>query len=165
MNGPSPASSLLTPSLAGAPAHQLLLSPRATFFTSFFGGPIAALILMGINLQRLGRLRREVGTLVVGAFLALGALAFGWVVLAQPELLGSFAPEDARRAGSVGRRLNNLLGLMTWGLFYLRMRVDLRAAELSRGEFENPWKLAGLAVVCSVVLHAVVNMLAVLLTR
>src|SRR5690606_21066547 len=160
MNGPPPPASLLTPSLAGAPAHQLLLSPRATFLTSFFGGPIAALILMGINLQRLGRLKRETAALVVGGVLALGALVFGWVMLAQPELLGSLAPEGARRGGSWVRRLNNLLGVMTWGLLYLRMRVDLRAAELSRGEFEKPWKWAGIAVGASMVLHMMVNMAA-----
>lgn len=56
-----PSGDLLQPSLTGARAEPVsLYSLHAAFFTSFFGGPFAALAIFGINSQRLGRLGRDV---------------------------------------------------------------------------------------------------------
>jgi len=129
----SPRSSpLLQPTLgAGAPAAAPL-SPQATFFTSFFGGPWAALAVGAVNLARLRRARREAWLVALAALIAVAALAATAIAVARPELIAAWVPSGFRPSTAV-RRLNNGLGIASWSFFYLRLRPEYRAAELTGG--------------------------------
>lgn len=129
---------LLQPTLeTSAPAP--LVSPNATFLTAFLGGPWAALWVCAVNVRRLGRVRRELPALALGAALGVVALALAGIAAARPELVAGFIP-SGWRPPTVVRRIGTFLGLATWGVFYLRLRPYYRAAELA-GEFARPWRV------------------------
>ncbi len=67
---PTDRSALLRPSLTRDAPAQAPFSPQAHFLSSFFGGPLAALAMAGLNAARLGRTR------VDAPWLALGLLGY-----------------------------------------------------------------------------------------
>lgn len=144
MSAPPNAAELLQPTLTATAPAVPLLSPRATFFASFFGGPVAALAMGTVNLVRLRRARRDAWLVLAAAALALAGLAFAFARAAHPDLVA-----DLPRA--LVRRVDNLLGLAAWGLFALRLRTELRAVELT-GAFGTPWRVAIPAVVGALLL-------------
>jgi hypothetical protein len=90
----------------------------------------------------------------------LEALAAGAIVVARPDLAADWIPAGLR-TGTAVRRLNNLLGLAAWAPFYLRLRPELRAAEVA-GAFASPWKVAIPAIVGAAALHFAVGLTAAL---
>lgn len=71
----SPSSDLLQPSLVDTQPRQAPYSLQTAFLVSFFGGPLAAATIFGINARRIGRLRLDmVGVVAV----ALAYIAFEW---------------------------------------------------------------------------------------
>lgn len=144
---------LLQPTLETS-APVPLVSPNATFLTAFLGGPWAALWVCGVNVRRLGRVRRELPTLVLGVALGVVALALAAIAAARPELVAGLVPSGWRAATAV-RRLGTVLGLATWGVFYLRLRPYYRAAELG-GEFARPWRVTLPALLFALALHLAV---------
>lgn len=79
-------SDLLQPSIgAAAPAHPIY-SQTALFVPAFFGGPVAAAVVFGINAARLRRLPQDAGWIAAGVLLVLLVpwLALRWD--AQPYL-------------------------------------------------------------------------------
>jgi hypothetical protein len=143
---PPARAALLEPTLATSAQSAPLLSPRATFMTSFFGGPCAALVVGTINLVRLRRARRDAWLIAAAALFALVALALTAAGAGWPELLDSVLPKV------VGRRLNNLLGVAAWGISYLRLRPEYRAVELT-GDFAKPWVACLAALAGALLLH------------
>jgi hypothetical protein len=70
----TPDSDLLRPSLSpGRETPAAIYSVRATFLTSFFGGPVGSALIFLINAHRLRRLAREwpIGLLAVAVMIAL----------------------------------------------------------------------------------------------
>lgn len=62
----------LSPDLSNAPA---IYSSNALFLTAFFGGAFALIALAAVNVQRLGRIRRDGPLLLLGAVLTAGFIA------------------------------------------------------------------------------------------
>lgn len=154
---PAPPSALLEPTLTRAAAAPLL-SPSATFVSSFFGGPWAALAVGTVNLVRLRRARREAWAIALMALLGLAALAATAAGVARPDLLAGLLPEGFRPSTAV-RRAHNVLGIAAWALVYLRLRPEYRAALLTGG-FARPWSVAIPAVLGAMALHLLVGVVA-----
>ncbi|OJH39969.1 hypothetical protein BON30_12885 [Cystobacter ferrugineus] len=157
-----PVNALLQPTLTEASPPRALLSERATFFTSFFGGPWAALYVMAANFRRLGRLDRAMPALAVAALLGVVALMVSFVTIVRPELTAEWIPSDVRSTVMV-RRSNNLLGMLAWGVCYLPMRAHFRAADMSDLGYARPWGTVVPALLVAMLVHGAVVGLAVFL--
>jgi hypothetical protein len=131
---------LLQPSLSEDVPHRPLYSVRAGFFVSFFGGVHATLIFSFLNSRRLSRAREDLWLyLAVGLvwLIALGAFA--------GHAAGSELPGWLAIAGDSTRGLryaSRLVGLIVFGLFYLRLRPFYKAAELAGDAPPSPWLAA-----------------------
>lgn len=134
---------LLQPSIRGSTPSEVY-SPRATFFTAFLGGTIAAVLIHGLNAKHFDRWDHErwplAGALVVAVGVVVGA---AYVAVARPDLLAAL-PEELGR-GRLVRWGSRLIALVLWGVLYLRMRENYRAAEM-QAEYRPAWR-AGLACV------------------
>ncbi len=96
---------LLQPSLQGQPAGRAPYSQTTGFICAFFGGPMAALLLAGLNAWRVGRWPRDLVFLLPAALLWVGLL---WALMHTPagtavartvtDLAGQRGPELLFRA-------------------------------------------------------------------
>ena len=131
---------LLKPSLSPDTAISPLYSVGTGFVLGFFGGPVAAGMIMAINARRLGRLARDAWLFAL-IFVLSGVFLFA--VFDHPELfvveLEDGEPRNVRRVFLSG------LGLLTAGLFYLKYRTYYRGMAMSGLESPSPWK-TGFAV-------------------
>lgn len=131
---------LLKPSLSQQTAISPLYSVGTGFVLGFFGGPVAAGLIMAINARRLGRLARDAWLFAI-IFVLSGV--FLLAVFYHPELfvveLEGGEPRNTRRIVLSG------LGLLTTGLFYLKYRTYYRGMTMSGLESPSPWKM-GFAV-------------------
>jgi hypothetical protein len=133
---------LLRPTLSGHERIPELYNSTGFFMSSFFGGPLGAAIYGGANSHRLGRLSRDLPSLVamtVTAFLLLLVLQeAGWLEDIA-ELIGGSV---ARNYGLIMRAM----GLLTCGAIYLMHRRFFRSAKVS-GAKEIPGWVPGIAAV------------------
>lgn len=134
--------SLLQPSIHGRDPVAAF-SLRATFFTAFFGGPIAAVLIHGLNAEHFGRWERDRFALLVALIAALALLVCAAVLISRPDILPSL-PEELRQTKNM-RWLNRLSALVIWAALYWRLREPYRAARLVGGH--RPAWGAGLACV------------------
>jgi hypothetical protein len=145
---------LLQPTLtAERGVATAIYSAQTGFYSAFLGGPVAALLIAGINASRLGRLRQDLP--LFAAALAI-FIAVAWWMFDGPavayliERLGGSGPHLTLRA----------LGLVYFGVFYLVHRRHYRNMEMMGIEPPNGWAvgvpctLAGFAVSALIVLFA-----------
>lgn len=130
---------LLTPTLSEGHRPVRLYSPTALFYTSFFGGPFAAIAFSALNSRNLDRLAADARWY---ALAAIGAVAWfvGSVYLIQyaeiipPDLMG-----DGARTTRIFMRG---FGLLLWGGFYFLHRSIHRANNLVGADPLSPWRAA-----------------------
>jgi hypothetical protein len=128
---------LLKPTLdSGAPASLAPYSVQTMFLVGFFGGPLAALGITGLNSHRLRRFSRDLPLLVT---LAVVVVALSWLIFISST--GLPAREWINEVmGASGRRLSSrLLGLLLVGAGYLLHRREQRNADLLGIERPNGW--------------------------
>jgi hypothetical protein len=122
-----------------------LLSARSTFFTAFFGGPLAALLVGAFNSRQLGQWKTDAA---LHAVLWVVAVAFivaqgFWVgTEAIPDWFPAIAGNQRRTLRWAGRGLAIGLWLATW----YPHRSAHRSAELMGVEPLPPWKHCAAAV-------------------
>ena len=107
---------LLRPSIGRAEPTRPLYSSTALFVPAFFGGPVAAAVIFGMNAARAGRLPRDAAWLVCGALMLV---VVPWSTL-------EFWPEAAPKLRLVIRAA----GLLAAAAFYWRHRQLHRAQGL-----------------------------------
>lgn len=139
---------LFQPSLSAESPPRALYSPTACWVTAFFGGPIAALIIFGVNFHRAGLAAREAGWLVMASAIAIATLI-------QMAYARAGAAETGADADD--RLLVRGAALAIAGLLYWRLRSAFRAQEMFAVKPPEPWVM-GLAAVA---LNIVVSMAAV----
>jgi MFS family permease len=145
---------LLQPTLTGdRGVATAIYSAQTGFYSAFLGGPVAALLIAGINAFRLGRLSRDL-PLFVAAFAIFIAVA--WWMFDGPALIYLI-----ERLGNSGPHLTlRALGLVYFGVFFLLYRPHYRNMEMMGIEPPNGWAvgvpctLAGFAVSALIVLFA-----------
>jgi hypothetical protein len=155
---------LLEPTLNARPEPAALLSERASFVVSFFGGPIAALLAGAFNVRALKRVRTDAWLLVLAgvASVAVVLLAANATLEAdaralETERAGTAAPAERRQAGPVVlfghevsrpllRRIVQASGLLVFLGFFLRHRRFHRALALVDVAPARPW-VVGLSCV------------------
>lgn len=136
---------LLRPTLSEHTQNAAPYSIQTTFFTGFFGGPFAALAIIGWNAARLRRLPRDLPVLAL--LLALVLLA-GWGLHATQAGF-AFQAAFAEKFGSGSVRFGyRLSGLLIVGAGYLLHRREQRNAELVGMSRPNGW-IGG--IVCIVI--------------
>jgi hypothetical protein len=150
---------LLQPTLSEQAQSAAPYSIQATFFTGFFGGPFAALAIIGVNSVRLRRLQRDV--LVLTTLLAL-VLLVGWMFYATQLGLAMQAWLTETFGRGNLRFVSRLSGLLVVGAGYLLHRREQRNAELVGMKRPNGW-IAGIA--CVVIGSALMLGYALLLSR
>jgi hypothetical protein len=133
---------LLRPTLSGLGRSPALYNSTGFFLSAFFGGPVGAVLYGGANSHRLGRLVRDVPTLLVilaSAFLLpLMLHNWGWL----PRLAALMGGADQRNY----ELLMRAVGLLAFGAIYLMHRQFFRAAKVS-GTAEIPGWAPGIAAV------------------
>lgn len=124
---------LLQPSLSSARPATTIYSTKATFWTSFFGGPFAALMIGGLNARHMGRLGKDALPLV-------GLTLASMLALVGIEIWSIDAEASTRRYAARG------IGCVVWGALYLLHRPVYRAAEYATAAHRSGW-VAGISVV------------------
>lgn len=115
---------LLRPSLSHNAPRLAPYSQQTGFLTAFLGGPPAALLIAGVNAQRMGRLAKDLPWL-----LALGIV----YVAAEYTLFQTELGHDAAnwiRTVANWRVYHQLLSLLFFGVASLAHRREQRAATL-----------------------------------
>ena len=126
---------LLRPTLSDYERTPGLYHSTGFFLSSFFGGPLGAVIYGGANSHRLGRLSKDLALLV-----GLAAVAFMLPTVLQEagilrKLSDAFDGSTARNYGLVMRAL----GLSTCGAIYLMHRRFFRSARVSGAKQVSGW--------------------------
>jgi hypothetical protein len=146
---------LLSPSVAASAARPYY-SSNATFLTAFFGGPLAAVFMQGLNARFLGRWQRERLWLGLAMLVAIVGIVLVSLPAIRPEVL-PFMPEWLGQKSSA-RMASRALAVALWGALFLRMRPTYRAAELHTHS-RPAWKDGILIVLASMGLQLVIVML------
>jgi hypothetical protein len=135
---------LLRPTLSGNERVPELYNSTGFFLSSFFGGPLGAAIYGGANSHRLGRLPKDLSTLI-----AVVAVAFMVpYVLHDAGWLERLA---ASIGGSVERNyvlMMRALGLAAFGAIYLMHRRFFRSARVSGAREISGW-VPGIAAIAA----------------
>jgi hypothetical protein len=144
-----PRHDLLQPSLGGS--ARLAAAPYSLgtgMWSAFFGGPLAATALIGINAWRVGRLRRDAVWVVL---LAMAYVAWTFFLHATP------AGAEARSTlvswlGSRGPAYcDRFIALMSFAGGMLLHRSEQRSADLFGLKRPNGWIMGVALIVCGVV--------------
>lgn len=128
---------LLRPTLSEPGRATGIYSAQATFFTAFFGGPVAAVLIASLNSRRLTRLEKDAVFYAGGllAFVGLTYVYFADPVLLQAAGLAAGAETDHR----VFRYLARGLALLIWLGHYVMIRPEYNAMKLLGTEPPSPW--------------------------
>ncbi|WAS97912.1 hypothetical protein [Nannocystis punicea] len=137
-----------------------IYSLRAAFYTAFFGGPFAAILIHRRNAELLGRLDRDRGVHIAALVLALAFYVAGAYVAVHPEVLAGLPPE--LKPAQFVRYTSRLVALLIWAGLYFRMRDEYRAARLQDAHLPG-WReglmwvlVGGVASVATVMALAVI---------
>lgn len=137
-----PRADLLAPILDDERPPEPLYSARAEFFTAFFGGPFAILILSSLNARILGRLNKDMWRYVLGAIIALCAVVgVTWLGMtdAPPQWYAEFVGDQGSRAT---RWISRGFALILWAALWWPYRRYHKAAELMGIGPRSPWAAA-----------------------
>lgn len=133
---------LLRPTLSDYERAPSLYNSTGFFMSSFFGGPLGAVIYGGANSHRLGRLSADLpllfGVMAVAFMLPYVLYEAGWL----QALAASIGGRAERNYGLIMRAL----GLATYGAIYIMHRRFFRSARVS-GAKEIPGWTPGIAAV------------------
>ena len=128
---------LLQPTLSQDKSIATPFSVQTTFFTAFFGAPLAALAITIINAYRLRRSVRDLPTLLV---LLLLAVAVGWLTDGPGAVPKAFAAWLDLHLGDNGDNIvHRFFSLCIVGAGYLLHRREQRNAEVLALERPNGW--------------------------
>lgn len=134
---------LLRPSLKGVTVAKAPYSVQTMFLTSFFGGPFAAIAIIGVNSVRLQRLPQDLlplGLALAAAVGFLGALHLaGWGADLREYLTALAGP---RALSYVSR----VIGLIIFGMGYALHRAEQRSADFMGLDRPNGW-IGGIACI------------------
>lgn len=134
---------LLRPSLQGATVAKAPYSVQTMFLTSFFGGPFAALAIIGANAARLQRLPRDLlplGLALAATAAFLGALHLaGWGTDLRNYLTELAGPSAVSYVARV-------VGLIIFGMGYALHRAEQRSADFMGLDRPNGW-IGGIACI------------------
>jgi hypothetical protein len=141
---------LLQPTLSSSSATRPIYSVRASFFTAFFGGVYAIVILSWLNSHRLRRLPSDIWIyLVIAIGWSLMLVWFGSTIASgeAPQWLLAFgnAQRTARYAG-------RFLALVVFCVVYLLHRRFHQAQATVGSDPPNPWPVGIGAAAASIVL-------------
>lgn len=146
---------LLRPSVKKASVVGIY-SLRAAFYTSFFGGPFAAILIHWRNAELLDRQERDRWAFAAALVLALAFYVAAIYASVHPELLAGL-PEELQHPRTI-RWTSRLVALTIWGGLYFRMHDEYRAAGL-RGAHLPAWRAGlwcvGVGTVASIALITV----------
>lgn len=124
---PSPSSDLLQPSLVDTQPREAPYSLQTAFLTSFFGGPLAALAIFGVNARRIGRLRSDaVGAAAV--LVACVAFEWWWRRTSGGQAFDAWLIDQFGK--SSGRYVERLSGLAVFALGAAIHRREHKASDL-----------------------------------
>lgn len=133
-------------------------SVQAIFLTAFFGGPLAAVGILGANAYFLRRLSRDAPALIA---MVLASMAAVWVLYGTDGGAPARAWLEAT-LGSNGRRLvTRFIALMLVGLGYLLHRAEQRNADFLGLKRPNGWIGGLICTVLGGVLFAVFTAVAI----
>ena len=117
-----------------------LYSPNAIALATYFGGPLAAGILIRKNSINLGREKEGLWTLIIGM---ISTILLFWGILQIPEPIIDMIP-------------NFLIPAIYTPIIYLIVEKiqgeTLKKHKEENNEFYSNWKAAGIGLVCSIVL-------------
>jgi hypothetical protein len=134
---------LLRPSLTGVSVARAPYSVQTVFMTSFFGGPFAAIAIIGVNSVRLQRLPKDLPVLGAALVAVVGFMAAlyltGWGVDLRNDLTAFAGP----RAASY---LFRVIGFVIFGIGYTLHRAEQRSADFMGLDRPNGW-IGGLACI------------------
>jgi hypothetical protein len=125
---------LLQPELGGGRDHVPLYSARAGFYVAFLGGPIAIALFSALNSKRLGRLHKDIYVYLLVSIAALSFLVFGANNL---ELFSFGSSNDNPRRNL--RLAFQLVGLLSFGLYYLMHKRNYRSEQIFGESPPSPW--------------------------
>lgn len=129
---------LLKPELTEEGGGRSLYSNRALFFTGFFGGPLAVLLLSAMNSSLLNRLKKDLPLYL--AFTA-GVGIFYFMVL--PEGVAGFHDlSQFRRQDPFFRFGPRALALAFWAVIFVLHRPFQQAMAIMDLDPLKPWKPA-----------------------
>ena len=136
-----PRDELLRPSLQGMAAAKAPYSVQTMFVTSFFGGPFAAIAIIGVNSVRLQRLGRD--AVPLGLMLGLSIL-----IMAAPQLTAWGREAALHLVNLTGPRalsyVSRIAALIFFGIGYAMHRSEQRSADFMDLARPNGW-IGGLA--------------------
>lgn len=145
---------LLQPTL-GADARPAAApySVQATFFTGFFGGPFAAIALLGVNSSRLRRLGRDWPVLVA---CLIAAIFLGWVLHGSAQAVSPVRDWLSDTMGQNGvRYAYRLVALIFVGVGYLLHRREQRNTDVLGLSRPNGWVAGGICTAGGIALLAI----------
>jgi hypothetical protein len=137
---------LLKAELSTEGSGRSLYSSKALFFTAFFGGPIAVVLLSALNSRLLNRLKSDLIFYFLAGFLIF---AFLYYVIVVPEnaqgikWLGEF-----RRANPVFKYGPRVIALIFWVISYALHRKFHKAIAIMGLKPMKPW-VPG--IICTIV--------------
>jgi hypothetical protein len=144
-----PRHELLRPSLDGSsPIAAAPYSQQTGMWSAFFGGPLAAVAMIGINARRVGRTRSDMVWVIA---LAVAYVAWTYFLHATP------AGEQARSTlvGWLGPRgpayLDRFIALMVFLLGMLLHRSEQRSSDLFDLKRPNGWVMGIGLIVAGIV--------------
>ena len=131
---------LLQPTLSNEEQRVPIFSVRTCFLTAFFGGPIAIILLSGLNSDKLKRLKNDLKYYFLGAVVYLLYL---FIILDIPE--GANASEwmtIQRRENMFYRYGSRGMGLIYWAACYYIHKQFYKTMDIFDMIPPNPWKTA-----------------------
>jgi hypothetical protein len=130
----SPSSDLLQPSLVDTQPREAPYSLQTAFLTSFFGGPLAALAIFGINARRIGRLRSD-AVWVAALLVACVAFEAWWRLSLGGQAFDAWLIDQFGKSG--GRYFERLSGLVVFALSAAIHRREHKASDLMGAKRPN----------------------------
>ncbi len=117
-----------------------LYSKKSISIATFIGGPLAASILIGQNFRALGKHQLYTNSIFIGL---ISTVALIGLLTLTPEYIIDKIPQPiipAIYTGIIFLIINKYQG------------IDIEEHEKLKGEFQSPWKAAGIALVSSLIL-------------
>lgn len=136
---------LLQPSLQGPQLGRAPYSQTVGFFSAFFGGPLAVLIVTGVNARRLGRWPADLRWLLPAAVVWLGLEALLQLSPAGRALVDALSPLLGKRTPELLQRTLALAYFAATALWLHRR--EHRMADLLGLDRPSGWTLGVVAIV------------------